>query len=136
MVGERVARCAGRVARLPLPGEAAARALGLAPLTEVRPPPPRTPSRVPPLTSHPYFPRRGPHLPLEKGGEIRPARPMGVGDMRVNQRNEREETPVATAVQVVSVWNSWVQVRFPDTGETTWVNLEETPYAETSAPQR
>ncbi len=56
--------------------------------------------------------------------------------MRVNETNERDETPVATAVQVVSVWNSWVQVRFPDTGETTWVNLEETPYAETSAPRQ
>lgn len=56
--------------------------------------------------------------------------------MRVNEQQRKEESPAATAVQVVSVWNSWVQVRFADTGETTWVNLEETPYEQTAAPGR
>lgn len=56
--------------------------------------------------------------------------------MRVNEQQRSEESPAATAVEVVSVWNSWVQVRFPDTGETTWVNLEETPYEETPEPTR
>lgn len=56
--------------------------------------------------------------------------------MRVNEQQRREEAPAPTAVQVVSVWNSWVQVRFPDTGETTWVNLEETPFEQTTEPSR
>jgi len=54
--------------------------------------------------------------------------------MRVNEQQRKEESPAQTAVQVVSVWNSWVQVRFPDTGETTWVNLEETPHEQTVEP--
>ncbi|MCA8978912.1 MAG: hypothetical protein H6831_07265 [Planctomycetes bacterium] len=54
----------------------------------------------------------------------------------MNEQQRRAEPPVATAVEVVSVWNSWVQVRFPDTGETTWVNLEETPFEETTEPTR
>jgi len=55
--------------------------------------------------------------------------------MQVNTKIRVEETPEQTAVQVVAVWNSWVQVRFPDTGETTWVNLEETPHQATEAPE-
>lgn len=38
------------------------------------------------------------------------------------------EVPASEPVLVVDRWNSWVRVMFPDTGETTWVDLAETAY--------
>ncbi len=40
----------------------------------------------------------------------------------------RNPSTEATPVQVVDRWNSWVRVLFPETGETTWVDLSETDY--------
>ena len=45
-------------------------------------------------------------------------------------KQERIHTPLPTppvpgAVLVVQRWNSWVQVYFPDTQETAWVDLNE-----------
>ena len=38
------------------------------------------------------------------------------------------EASASVAVLVVDRWNSWVRVLFPETGETTWVDLSETDY--------
>ncbi|MCA9002042.1 MAG: hypothetical protein KDB61_08970 [Planctomycetes bacterium] len=35
----------------------------------------------------------------------------------------------AQRVQVVERWNQWVRVRFAETGEESWVDLAETPFA-------
>ena len=45
------------------------------------------------------------------------------------------EAPASVAVLVVDRWNSWVQVLFPETGETTWLDLSETPYQPLSAAE-
>ncbi|MCP5020904.1 MAG: hypothetical protein GY930_03920 [bacterium] len=39
------------------------------------------------------------------------------------------QTHPAQRVQVIERWNQWVRVRFDGSPETTWVDLEETPYA-------
>ena len=39
------------------------------------------------------------------------------------------------AVQVLERWNHWVRVRFAESGQETWVNLEDTPFAPMSAPK-
>ena len=49
-------------------------------------------------------------------------------------KHNSETTPAAEAVEVLRVWNDWVEVRFPDTGETTWVDLRETPWEAAEAP--
>lgn len=33
------------------------------------------------------------------------------------------------AVQVLQMWNNWALVRFPQTGERRWVDLEQTSHA-------
>ena len=40
---------------------------------------------------------------------------------------ESEVVPRRPA-KVLQRWNSWVQVWFPDTHETTWVNLDQTGF--------
>jgi len=39
-----------------------------------------------------------------------------------------EHAPQPGAALVIARWNSWVRVYFPETQETTWVNLEEVGY--------
>ena len=37
----------------------------------------------------------------------------------------RDSPPLPGSALVVERWNAWVRVRFPDSGETAWVNLDE-----------
>ncbi|MCP3917109.1 MAG: hypothetical protein GY711_16295 [bacterium] len=44
-------------------------------------------------------------------------------ELSSNRKNVAPPQPGAALV--VARWNAWVRVWFPDTDETTWVNLEE-----------
>ncbi len=39
------------------------------------------------------------------------------------------QTHPAQRVQVIERWNKWVRVRFDESGETAWVDLEDTPFS-------
>ncbi|MFT5199633.1 MAG: hypothetical protein ACI87O_002304 [Planctomycetota bacterium] len=47
-------------------------------------------------------------------------------------RSSQQPQP-AQRVQVVERWNQWVRVRFAESGEETWVDLAETPFAPITA---
>ena len=44
------------------------------------------------------------------------------------------QPPQPGAALVTARWNSWVRVWFPDTDETTWVNLDEVGFETVPAP--
>jgi hypothetical protein len=50
----------------------------------------------------------------------------GFGPVKQNRiQDPQAAPPVPGAVLVIQRWNSWVQVYFPDTQQTAWVDLNE-----------
>ncbi len=46
-----------------------------------------------------------------------------------NSHRATGQTHPAQRVQVIERWNQWARVLFAESGETAWVDLEETPYS-------